>query len=545
MSETLVPPEAAPVTGLPAPVRPSAPARPVPQPEPAPTAVAPAVEPTTSGAPAVRRAPARAGHTRGGLPVVPLAVAGGNTAVGAVSAAALAGGPVMLALLAGGAVAVTGAAALRSRTRTGKTSTGQDTGQTPNHPNAGHRPGGGGLFGTPGPAGGARSPLGQQSRPARHAAASGAGPRAGRNGTPAGVRNAQVGAGSSARRGPAAASRVRSGGAASTAPSTTVSGPGARGRATGQRPSAGGGAGSGLGVRAARVRAARAERTAAAPSLREKRVQDTAARRTVADARRAAKVAAREQKRVAKATARELSRAGHTAPGASTAGGAGSVAGGAREVARQARRQARQDKRLARRQNREGRRLAGRLARDGRADARVRERRVAMRKGAVARAARKRLRRSAGRYFARWALAALLAGAVGLVGAVTTPIGRRLDMPWLMHPGRRLFDRMVGRAREDRTVRDWVIGAALDADLAAAEHLDNPDADTDEGRVADTVPRAPRNHNSTDSTAVPLGGIVTTATSAFSFAQVAAEMEALANTFDPDGMMEVLAMCEE
>ncbi|MFE7560072.1 hypothetical protein [Kitasatospora sp. NPDC057500] len=534
MSETLVPAEAAPVTNRPAPVRSAAPARPVPQQTQVVTAPVPVAEqaaPATAGA---RRPSARAGHTRGGLPVVPLAVASGNSAVGAVSAAALAGGPVLLALLAGGAVAVTGAAALRSRTNSRKTPARRNTSQAPN------RPGVGGLFGAPGPAaGGARSPLGQQHRPARQAAAAGAGPRAGRSTGPSGASNAPVGATSAPRRGPAAPSHPRPGGAASTVASTAASGPGARGRAAaGHLPSVGGGADSGLSVRAARVRAARAERAAAAPSLREKRVQDTAARRTVADARRAAKTAAREEKRTAKAVARELSRPGHTTPGTGTAstGGSGSVAGSAREAARQARRQ-------ARRQSREGKRLAGRVARDGRADARVRERRVAMRKGAVARAARKRLRRSVGRYFVRWALAALLAGAVGLVGAVTTPLGRRLGAPWLMHPGRRLFDRMVGRARADRTARDGVIGAALDADLAAAETFDDPD--TDEGVVADMVPRAPRNHHSTDSTEFP-GGTVSTATSStFSFAQVAAEMEALANTFDPDGMMEVLAMCEE
>ncbi|MFF7452900.1 hypothetical protein [Kitasatospora sp. NPDC008115] len=544
MSETLVPAEAAPVTGLPAPARPSAPARPVSPPAPSTTAPLPAVEQVPTAALAVRRSPSRPGHTRGGLPVVPLAVAGGNTAVGAVSAAALAGGPMMLALLAGGAAAATGAAVLRSRTR--KPPTGPDAEQASNRPSAGHQAGAGGLFGSPGPTGG-RSTPGHPHRPGP----AGASRTAARNGTAAGS-NAPVGAGSASRRAAGAASHVHPGGAPGRpgrgAAGTTgaVSGPGSR--AAGHRLPGGGG-GSGLRVRAAQVRAARAERAASAPSLREKRVQDTAARRTVADARRAAKTTAREQKRAAKTVARELSRSGLTAPGAAAAGvggagGVGSVAGSAREVARQARRQARQDKRLTRHQDRESKRQAGRVARDGRADQRVRERRVAMRKGAVARAARKRLRRSAGRYWARWALAALLAGAVGLIGAVTTPLGRRLGAPWLMYPGRRLFARMLGRARDDRQVRDGVIAAALDADLAAAETLDTPEDDTDEGVVADTVPRAPRNHHSNDSTESP-GGIVSTATSTFSFAQVAAEMEALANTFDPDGMMEVLAMCEE
>ncbi|MFE6868534.1 hypothetical protein ACFVFS_18450 [Kitasatospora sp. NPDC057692] len=538
MSETLIP--AAPAADRTAPAGPSAPS--------ANTSALP-VEPAPPAAAAGRRSPARPAHTRGGLPVVPLAVATGNTAVGAVSAAALAGGPLALALLAGGAAAATGAAALRSRTA--KNAGRKGTGQTSNRAGAGHRPGAGGLFGAPGPAG-ARSSLGQQQRPARPGAA-GAGRPPGRTGGPAGV-NGLFGAGASGRRGAGSASPGRPAGEQGRSGRNTgavkglASGPGAR-AAAGHRSVAGGGSGSGLGVRAAQVRAARADRAASAPTRREKRVQDTAARRTVADARRAAKVAAREEKRAAKATARELTRAGHKVPASGSAGGvgAGSVKRTARKAARDARRQAKQDRRLAARQQAgQDKRLAGRVARDGRADDRVRGRRVAMRKGAVARAARKRLRRSAARYWARWALAALLAGAVGLIGAVTTPLGRRLDMPWLMHPGRRLFARMLGRARDDRQARDQAIADGLDAALAAAETLDTPVPDTDEGEVADTVPRAPRNHNSTDSNAVSPGGTVSTATgSTFSFAEVAAEMEALANTFDPDGMMQVLAMCEE
>ncbi|MFF1798522.1 hypothetical protein ACFVXQ_30645, partial [Kitasatospora sp. NPDC058263] len=187
------------------------------------------------------------------------------------------------------------------------------------------------------------------------------------------------------------------------------------------------------------------------------------------------------------------------------------------------------------------RRAAKHAARDGRADQRVRERRVAMRKGAAARTARRRLRRSAWRYWARWTGAALLAGAVGLLGTVTTPIGRRLGMPWLMYPGRRLFARLLDRARAERAARDQAIAAALDADLEDAEVLDRVDAPS--GAVQDTVPRAPRNHNSADSTAPSsLGGSMT---ATFSFAAVAAEMEALAHTFEPDGMMAVLQMCEE
>ncbi|MEU9074340.1 hypothetical protein [Kitasatospora sp. NPDC048538] len=265
-------------------------------------------------------------------------------------------------------------------------------------------------------------------------------------------------------------------------------------------------------------------------------MQDTAARRSVGDTRRAARQAARDDKRAAKtaAAAQRKQRAGTPTGGPGSGpvvSSSGRATRSARETARQARRQARQERRAARRQ-----------LRDARADDRVRERRIARRRAAAARGARRRLRRSAARYWARWAAAALLAGAVGLVGAVTTPIGRHLGLPWLMHPGRRLFARLIGAAAAAREERDQAIAADLETDLQAAETLDQTD-EPDAAAVEDTVPRAPRNHNATDSTTTT--GVPMENVASFSFAAVAAEMEVMAATFDPDGMMQVLAMVEE
>ncbi|MEV6465916.1 hypothetical protein [Kitasatospora sp. NPDC051702] len=260
-------------------------------------------------------------------------------------------------------------------------------------------------------------------------------------------------------------------------------------------------------------------------------MQDTAARRGVGDTRRAARQAARDDKRAAKTAARQQ-RAGTQGSGPAVSS-SGPAARSARETARQARRQARQERRAARRQ-----------LRDVRADDRVRERRIARRRAVAARGARRRLRRSAARYWARWAAAALLAGAVGLVGAVTTPIGRHLGLPWLMHPGRRLFARLVGAAAAAREERDQAIAADLETDLQAAETLDQAD-EADPGAVEDTVPRAPRNHNATDIDSTTTTGVPMENVASFSFASVAAEMEVMAATFDPDGMMQVLAMVEE
>ncbi|MFD8080725.1 hypothetical protein ACFV4F_03385 [Kitasatospora sp. NPDC059722] len=504
-----------------------APAQPgavVDSPAPQPAALASPQRPTSRGV--ERRAEPRLAHTRGGLPAVPLAVATGNTAVGAVSAAALVGGPAVWVALAGGTAAAAGLAAVRARrrraARRGSSGSGSNSrisggGSASRMPGmsgaAGHRPSAAG-----GSVGGVPPARGHHSRGAGHRGLSGHQPSSGpvrltKHGTAAapGV-DPVTGAPRGALRG--------AGGASPNAGGSSLSG--AR-RGGSQVPGAG--AVSAAGVRAAQVRAARAERTAGAPSRRDQRVQDTAARRSVRDQQRAARQAAREEKRAAKARQRA------DAPAMSASGPA---TRSARETARSARRQARDERRAAHRQ-----------ARDARADERVRERRIARRRAAAARGARRRLRRSAARYWARWAGAALLAGAVGLVGAVTTPVGRYLNLPWLMHPGRRLFARLVAAAAAAREERDRAIAAGLEEDLKAAENLDQPEPENG-GEVTDTVPRAPRNHNANDSTATSTSGVpMSDNVAAFSFAAVAAEMEAMAATFDPDGMMQVLAMVEE
>nr|WP_240449191.1 hypothetical protein [Streptomyces harenosi] len=178
-----------------------------------------------------------------------------------------------------------------------------------------------------------------------------------------------------------------------------------------------------------------------------------------------------------------------------------------------------------------------RARRDVKTDGAVARQRAALRKAPARRAARQALRRSAARFHGRRLLAALLALPVGLLGCLTTPLGRKFGVPWLMHPGRRLFRRLAGVAAEQRAERD----AAIREDLAEQEAAADAEEEQDgTGGIADNVqrPAAPVPTSSTsDSTE---GEHV----SGFRFEEAAAEMEQAAKQYDPESAMEILDMIE-
>lgn len=165
--------------------------------------------------------------------------------------------------------------------------------------------------------------------------------------------------------------------------------------------------------------------------------------------------------------------------------------------------------------------------------------RLAAAKAPAQKAARKALRRSAARFHARRALAAVLGGAAGLVGLVTTPLGRKLGWGWLMNPGRRLYRFLVGRARAEREARDAEIGAQLEVDEEAAEaEVEAEEQDTDEvgalaARPTTHVPAPPTSQ-----------GVAVSNVSGFRFEELAAEMEQAAQSYEPENCMEILAMLE-
>ncbi|MFE4873078.1 hypothetical protein [Streptomyces sp. NPDC056682] len=262
--------------------------------------------------------------------------------------------------------------------------------------------------------------------------------------------------------------------------------------------------------KASQVKALRSGQKTAGGSRGERRAQMAAARRAVADARRNAP--------------KPNSRPGAGKTRGRSGGLAGRMLGGASRKARAAR-----DAAIAK----------NRARRDAKAGATVAGQRSAVRKAPARQAARKALRRSAARFHGRRILAALLALPLGLLGCLTSPLGRKLGLPWLIHPGRRLYRRLTGAARDLRAERDQAIREELTAAEAAAD--EEAANDVPEG-LGDQVerPAGPVPDN-TDSTSTSSEGEIV---SGFRFEEHAAEMEQAAQSYDPEDAMEILAMVE-
>ncbi|MFH9211447.1 hypothetical protein [Streptomyces globisporus] len=457
------------------------------------TTIAPVVapeattSPPTHPAPEPKPAPAAPAveHTPGGWPVVPLAVTGTNTGTSLVAAAALVGGgPAALAVAATGA-AVLGTIAV-ARRRRGKNKPGKAT--THNHRASQSATG-----------------LGLAGRGSRHTG-SGRVPTQARSGTAGTSKSAGRGRDKSARK---SAGSTSSSGASNrpkrsmTAARPSLSKPGSLKSGS---PKSGAGSGkSGAGKydsRVGQVRALRESARTASPSRAARRSETAGARRSVADARRSARDAARTG---------SLKGKGALGRAVGKAAGRVSAAKGA-AIDRH------------------------RKARDRKAAGTVEAQRDAVRKAPARKAARKALRRSAMRLQGRRLLAAVLAGALGLVGLVTTPLGRKLGWAWLMYPGRRLYARLMRSAEEQRRLRDEIAIAALHEDEAAVD----AEAAEDGTEISDTAERPVGLTPAVPTTTVTEGVSV----SGFRFEEHAAEMEAAAQQYDPDGAMEILAMVE-
>lgn len=412
-------------------------------------------------------------HTAGGWPVVPLALTGANATTALLAGAALAGGPVAAMVAATGAV-VLGTAAARTR---GKAK------PKPKVPAKGLRAAG--------------------------KAAAGSGFGAGR----LAARTGSGGGKASVGRVPSQPRRSSGGGKTGRAGSSAVAPgkPGRRSSAAGPGKSpARSGTGSGAASlfkggkapgRVGEVRGLRQEARTGSASRAERRAGTTSARRQVADARRDAKQQARTTHAASRGPVGRAVARGINAAGKARAGAAGRL----------------------------------RKARDGQAAAMVAGQRSEVRKAGARTKARKALRRSAARFHGRRLVAALLAGALGVVGMVSTPLGRWLGWKWLQYPGRRLFALLVKKARDDRAALDAAIGEEREADELAADAeaaQDERIGDRAE-RPAGPVPAAP---TTTTTEGVGLSG--------FRFEEYAAEMETAAQNYEPENAMEILAMVE-
>ncbi|GGW26973.1 hypothetical protein CP966_09870 [Streptomyces galilaeus] len=404
-------------------------------------------------------------HTPGGWPIVPLALSGANSTVGAIAAASLAGGPIAAAVAMTGMVVLGTVAATRSRRA---------------------------------------SPRREARRSAARAAGRAAARSTGLRSTGTGARG---GAGSRSGGSRSGGSGGRSGKVPgqhrrTTGTTTGAKSPGKNGNSPSKRAAS---VGKGAAGRVGQVNALRAAQKSAAGSRSGQRAQTTNARRAVADARRNAKAAA--------GTTRSGKRPGLT----------GRLTGGAVRKARAAR-----DAAVTKQRNK----------RDAKTGATVAAQRAQVRKAPARKAARKALRRSAARFHGRRLLAALLALPVGLLGMLTTPIGRKFDIPWLMYPGRRLYRAIVRTAAEQRAARDEATRKTLREQEAAADAQAAQDGTNGLGEQVER-PAADIPTPSTTS-AVSEGEHV----SGFRFEEVASEMEQAANQYDPDNAMEILAMVE-
>ncbi|MFD5544797.1 hypothetical protein ACFWIJ_45160 [Streptomyces sp. NPDC127079] len=438
---------------------------------------APSPPPETAPAPA--QGGTEVEHTPGGWPVVPLAVSGANSTVGMVAAAALAGGPIAAAVAATGLVVLGTVAATRART-------------TPSSRRAARR---------------------SAARTAGRTTARSTGQRHGSTGGTSrsgsgltGSRAGRAGGGSGSvpgrhRRGSGQAARHNSTGTTPSGKTSSATGRGASLRA--------GGIGNGKAAgRIRQIRALRAAQQEAAGSRAGQRAQTTAARRAVADARR---------------NPNTPSSRTHSGKRSSLTG---RLANGTARKARAAR-----DAAVAKQ----------RAKRDATNRGTVDAQRAQIRKAPARKAARQALRRSAARFHRRRLLAALLALPTGLLGMLTTPIGRKFDIPALMYPGRRLYWRMTRTAAEQRAERDEATRQHLrDQEDAADAQADHDGTEGIADRVERPATRVPTQTPAPSTVQVSEGEHVT----GFRFEEAASEMEEAANAYQPDDCMEILAMVE-
>ncbi|MCZ7417573.1 hypothetical protein [Streptomyces sp. WMMC897] len=415
-------------------------------------------------------------HTPGGIPAVPVAVTAANSVVGGVSAAALAAGPAAaLATVLGAGMLAAGTAA--ARRTTSRRAAGAGTGSTRPSP---------GRTGT------------------RTAHGSGVGTGSGRR-APGSSGRTGTGTASAGTRSPTSGNR--------TGKTSPANGGGAKaGRLPGPR----------LASSAAGVRELRRQQATAAPTRAQRRQQQTAARREVADARRAAKAHRGGNGTVPGATSRpsrtrSAKALGHSSGSTSSPRARNTVAksGGGRPGRRSLGQVVRSVPGTVR--------AAHRKRQDELADLRAKRAHKARMAASARRTLLRAMVRARLRYLARALPAAALALPLGLLGLLTTPLGRKLGWAWLMYPGRRLYAAMTAAHR-----------ARLAEDLAQARADADVGEEGEDDEIGDRVPRGRNTHTTTtEGTAMDDGQ--------FGFAEAAAEMEAAAQKYDPETMMEVMA----
>ncbi|MFB7312966.1 hypothetical protein [Streptomyces sp. NPDC056192] len=420
-------------------------------------------------------------HTDGGLPAIPLLVITSNTAAAGLSAAAIAAGPLAAAGIAAGtlvtAVAMSAASRKKTKTRRAQVKPAPKKTNTPARGNV----------------------------PAARTGSTGSGAsRAGSAGRP-GAGKASTGTKSTGSTG------KRTGGLGATKKAS----PTAKGASTAQKPGATGKPGAGKGTptnkpkgRAGQIKDLRAAKKAEGKSRKQQREQATQTRRALKDGRRGEKAALKNLQKQNRTDAKNNPtagggrKAGKAGIGAALKKFASKKAAGARTKAR-----ANKDQAVLSR---------GQRIKQARRNAKSRAAMVRKVVGAKA------------RYGTKAAGAALLTAPAGLLGTLTTPLGRKLGWAWLMHPGRRMFRRLTAKAKKNLHAR------IADAKNTHAKNTSPATPEADQ-TLDDTVARAPRGGDSPSLTGEPdMSEEIQS-----HFLDASADLEAAALAYEPGGMMHV------
>jgi hypothetical protein len=431
--------------------------------------------------PAPKPAP-KVEHTDGGLPAIPLLVITSNTAAAGLSAAAIAAGPLAAAGIAAGtlvtAVAMSAASRKKTKTRRAQVKPAPKKTNTPARGNV----------------------------PAARTRSTGSGAsRAGSAGRPA-AGKASTGSKSTGSTG------KRTGGLGAAKKTT----PTAKGASTAQKPGATRKNGAGKGApgtnkpkgRTKQIKDLRAAKKAEGKSRKQQREQATQTRRALKDGRRGEKAALKNLKKQNRTDAKNNPAAGGTRK-AGKAGIGASLKKFASKKAAATRTKARNSKDQA---------VLSRGQRIKQARRNAKSRAAMVRKVVGAKA----------RYGTKAAGAALLTAPAGLLGTLTTPLGRKLGWKWLMHPGRRMFRRLTAKAKQNHLAR------IADAKNTHAKNTSPESSDsTPAEQIAGAVPRGPRQHT------ITLGEPSMSDPLKFHFDESAADMEAAAAAYEPGGMIHV------
>jgi hypothetical protein len=265
---------------------------------------------------------------------------------------------------------------------------------------------------------------------------------------------------------------------------------------------------------------------AAAPSRAAKRAKAATDRKALADHRKAAKA-----QRRAGATDPKTTAAGKTAPTSPTAKTPGAKPGQPGTKKTTGGRLLAKTSTAMRRAGRQGAHRA-RTAHARTTQSRITRARLSRARAASNLRMHRRMATATLRYWRRRLVAATIAAPIGVIGILTTPLGRRLGWVWLQCPGRRLHLRLAKSARADHAAALCDIRTAHEADL---ETDTTGTADTTEP-LTGQVPRAPRDHNTY--TPSSTGDDMSEALG-FLFNNSASEMEDAARAYEPGGMMHV------